>query len=87
MKIHWPKFRKLMAQHHDIEGFYRVGLERLFIMKEERESSLLLESAEARYLEFLASHRGPLANIPQYHIASYLGISPVSLSRICKQLS
>ena len=55
-------------------------------MKEQRESSLLIESAEARYLKFLETHEDILDYIPQYHIALYLGISPVSLSRIRKKL-
>jgi len=87
IKIAWREFRELMEQHHDIEKFYRLGLEKLFIMKEERESSFLLESAEERYREFLRSHKSLLSEIPQYHVASYLGINPVSLSRIRKQIS
>jgi len=82
VKIDWPAFRKLMKTHHDIERFYRIGLEKLFIMKEERESSFLLKSATERYEQFLIDHRGFWQQIPQYHIASYLGITPVSLSRI-----
>jgi CRP-like cAMP-binding protein len=87
IKIQWAKFRKLMNQYHDIEKFYRIGLEKLFIVKEERESSFLLDSAEDRYREFLRSHETMLSEITQYHIASYLRINPVSLSRIRKQIN
>lgn len=87
VRIKWNEFRELMNQYHDIERFYRKGLEKLFIMKEERESSLLLQSAEARYREFLISHRPMLSEIAQYHVASYLGINPVSLSRIRKKIN
>ncbi|MFT7128825.1 MAG: hypothetical protein ACI89U_000933 [Gammaproteobacteria bacterium] len=54
-----------MNQHHDIDKFYRVGLEKIFNMKEELESSLLLKSAEARYREFLVSHKNMLDEMTQ----------------------
>ncbi len=55
---------------------------RLFIEKEERERSLLLDDASTRYLNFIEAHPGYESRISQYHIASYIGITPVSLSRI-----
>ncbi|SHL46570.1 cAMP-binding domain of CRP or a regulatory subunit of cAMP-dependent protein kinases [Desulfatibacillum alkenivorans DSM 16219] len=55
---------------------------RMFLEKECRERSLLMDDAAARYLDFLEAHPGLEDRVSQYHIASYLGISPVSLSRI-----
>jgi len=55
---------------------------KLFIEKEQRERSLLLDDATTRYLRFLQDYPGYEERIPQYHIASYLGITAVSLSRI-----
>lgn len=40
------------------------------------------EKPEARYLHLLESHPEIVKRIPQHYIASYLGITPVSLSRI-----
>lgn len=58
----------------------------LFTQNALREAELLSLSPEARYQAFLAGH-GPLAErLPQHHVASYLGISPVSLSRIRARL-
>ena len=59
---------------------------RMFIEKECRERSLLMDDATTRYLSFLEAHPGLEKRISQYHIASYLGISPVSLSRIRSRL-
>ncbi|WP_370979058.1 Crp/Fnr family transcriptional regulator [Agaribacterium sp. ZY112] len=44
-------------------------------------------SPEEHYLELTKSNPDLLKRIPQYHLASYLGIKPQSLSRIKKRLS
>jgi hypothetical protein len=54
----------------------------LFIEKEDRERSFLTEDAKTRYLCFKEKHPDLEQQIHQFHIASFLGISPVSLSRI-----
>jgi hypothetical protein len=59
----------------------------LYVRKERREISFLLEDAETRYLEFLRSFPSDAGEIPQYQIASYLGIRPQSLSRLKKKFS
>lgn len=56
--------------------------EELFVKKERREAELLLDDAAARYANFLSAYPGLEDRILQRHVASYLGISPVSLSRI-----
>lgn len=54
----------------------------LFVRKERREISLLCASAAERYETFIKEFPGLSDRIPQYFIASYLGVSPESLSRI-----
>lgn len=61
-----------------IAGF----ITRLALQKERREASFLLNSAVERYEAFLAEFADIAGRVPQYHIASYLGITPVALSRI-----
>ena len=65
-----------------IERFARKIIEIEWCKKEERELRLVLNSAEERYDHFLKEHPELENQIPQYHIASYLGITPVALSRI-----
>lgn len=60
--------------------------EMLVVEKERREKELLSDDAETRYLRFLDRHPGIEGRIQQYHIASYLGITPVALSRIRSRL-
>lgn len=66
----WQKFGRLIAE------YLTVGLE-------ERMVSLLLQSPEERYIDLLHSNKTKiLERIPQHYIANYLGITPVSMSRI-----
>ncbi|NOT04049.1 MAG: Crp/Fnr family transcriptional regulator [Anaerolineales bacterium] len=60
--------------------------ERLFMKKEKRESSLLLDDAQTRYIKFRNEYPGLESRIKQHLIASYLGITPVTLSRIRARL-
>lgn len=60
-------------------------LEKAFMTKENRERELLLSNAEQRYEIFKIEFPNLDSRIRQHLIASYLGISPVSLSRIRKK--
>lgn len=71
----WQKFGRLIAE------YLGTGLE-------ERMVSLLMQSPEERYLSLLNSNKIKIIErIPQHYIANYLGITPVSLSRIRKRLA
>ena len=83
----YAAYQALAAGH---PGWARVNQRRaelLFIKKEQREASLLLDDAETRYRQFLADYPGLEARVRQHHIASYLGITPVALSRIRARMS
>ena len=70
-------------------GAERIGksmIERLYIMREEKEISFATQSAEQNYLDLLKSQPELIMQIPQKYIASYLGITPESLSRIRSRL-
>ncbi|MCX7132576.1 Crp/Fnr family transcriptional regulator [Aeromonas sp.] len=55
-------------------------------IKEEKELLLLTESPQARYQHFLQCFPELDARVPDHQIAAYLGITPISLSRIRKRL-
>lgn len=82
IEIPYDLLRNLMDKSHGWERFVRKSVERLYIRKEERERELLYLSAVERYEAFLLKYPGLDKRIAQYHIASYIGISPVSLSRL-----
>jgi hypothetical protein len=54
----------------------------LLVRKELRTRSLLQQNAKERYLSFLETYPNLADRIPQYQLASYLGITEVSISRI-----
>lgn len=76
----------LFDQHRCWEKLGRILAEQLYIKKELREAEFLLDDAETRYLAFQKQYPGLEDRLPQYHIASYIGITPVALSRIRKQM-
>jgi len=61
-------------------------VEAVYIMKEMREKSFLLDNATTRYLNFRKNYPDLENKIKLYHIASFLGITPEALSRIRKKL-
>ncbi len=75
----------LYDNHPSLERFARRIIEFEWIKKEDREIRLVLNNAEERYERFLIDHPTLESRIPQYHIASFLGITPVALSRIRRQ--
>jgi len=72
----------LFPRHRSLETLARLIAERFYIEKEQREIELVLLQADERYRIFRDNYPGLENDIPQYHIASYLGITPTQLSRI-----
>jgi CRP-like cAMP-binding protein len=80
--------KKLFAENQAWNTFGRVLAEYLGLGLEERMVGLLTLSPEQRYLELLNSTRKKIIErIPQHLIANYLGITPVSLSRIRNRIN
>lgn len=77
----------LFDAHHDLERFARKLAELYFVHKEKREVDIVLLDAHKRYLQFQQEYPALEQIIPQYHIASYLGITPTQLSRIRSRFS
>ncbi|NLQ17301.1 Crp/Fnr family transcriptional regulator [Marinomonas sp. M1K-6] len=82
----WNAFYAQMRHDTGFLECYAKFLERIFITKEERENAFVKHSAERRYLEFCATYPELKNTIPQQQIASYIGITPVALSRIRQKL-
>ncbi len=57
-------------------------LSKNYIQNLDRTTSLLLDSAETRYLKLMENQPEILQQVPLYMVASYLGITPEALSRI-----
>lgn len=70
-----------------MERFFRLLIEANHIATYRRVADSLSASAEERYLKFIKTYPELYEQVPQHQIASYLGITPQSLSRIRKELS
>ena len=81
-----PGHEKGMSVPGYAEGF-RLGVLKHAAAKDHRIVSAMSDSAEVRYLDFLNTYSSIAARVPQWMLASYLGISPETLSRIRKNLS
>ena len=80
------EFTELYDEHPVFDRLGRKLTELLLVRKELRTRSFLQQSAKERYLDFCHKHPDLLVRVPQYHIASYLGMTEVSLSRLKKDI-
>ncbi len=76
---------KLYKEHPAFEAFQRKNFEKRIAILQKRILSLLTLSASDKYDQFLKDYSDFEKIIPNYQIASYLGITPQSLSRIRKE--
>ncbi|MCX6266749.1 MAG: Crp/Fnr family transcriptional regulator [Bacteroidetes bacterium] len=66
---------------------FLISAEWSFVEKQQQQIDLLLKTAEQRYLDLLEKQPNLIQRTPQKHVASYLGITTQSLSRIRKKIS
>ncbi len=82
----YSSIQSLYTIYPDVERGARILAEQFFVQKEQREIDLVLLDAEKRYQIFRHDFPGLEQLIPQYYVASYLGITPTQLSRIRRKL-
>jgi len=82
--IHFADLEELFQEYHDIERLGRlIALQTTFLLQY-RIDSIQFFSAEERYDDFIKTHPTILQRAPLGHIASYLGMNQVTLSKIRK---
>jgi CRP-like cAMP-binding protein len=72
----------LFNKHHEIERLMRIAYEKYYIRLEERFVNAQFKTAGERYENLLAQTPHIIERVPLGYIASYLGISQETLSRI-----
>ena len=77
---------EMLETEPDGQKLLRLVVENLAFGLRDRLLSLYRDSPEQRYLNFLESEPKLLQRIPQYYLASYLGIEPESLSRLKRRV-
>ena len=83
-----PRSHETLAEN--VPGYaaaHRQGLQRHAAAKDKRIISSLSASAQDRYLQFLDTYPSLVTRVPQWMVASYLGVSPETVSRIRRKLS
>ncbi len=81
------KAQALFKRFPRFETISRNIMEAAFAKQREALSSYYVDSPEQRYLKLIKSRPGLIQRIPQYHLASYIGVKPESLSRIRKRIA
>jgi len=76
------ELNELTEKHYEIELMYRGVLELSLLISQKRMYSMLFETAKERYNNFLKSSPFLINRVPSMYIASYLGITPETLSRV-----
>ena len=82
LKIEYSKEQELKNSNHKFETFFRIMAEKGLAFEHRRILFNLTHDAEARYENFLLNYPNFVQRVPQYALASYLGMSTEFLSRI-----
>lgn len=80
------RLEELLERYHEIERFVRIAYEKYYIRLEERFVNAQFKTAAERYEDLLKHAPHILGRAPLGYIASYLGISAETLSRIRSKL-
>ena len=80
-------FESGLRNSHAMEHFWRKSLEEEYLTQYVNSTNKNALSNEERYLRLLRKRPDLFQRVPQYLIASYLGLTPVGLSKIRKRLS
>lgn len=78
---------KLYADVPKFERFFRMAFQNSYVALQRRILASISQTAEERYLQFSQNYPEIEQKVPQHQVASYLGITPESLSRLRKQLA
>jgi CRP-like cAMP-binding protein len=78
--------QKIFNQFPRLESIARKIVENTFSEYQQTITTYMTDTPERRYLRLLESRPDLIQRIPQYQLASYIGVQPESLSRIRKRL-
>jgi len=82
LSISYKDFQQLLKSKPKLNELVRKILEERFVALHDLFTSQILDSPEERYVKLQKDRPDLINRIPQHQIATYLGVTPVSLSRI-----
>ena len=86
-QLPYDRIEAACRRHHCLSEYFRRTTERAFAFSRKRVQANISMTAEERYLAYLARYPDIAQRVPQYVIASYLGMSPEFLSKIRSKLA
>ena len=84
LQIHRDSLEKLYNQVPSLERFFRIKFQIAYTSLQERHLDEMSLTAKERYEDFQKKYRDIEQSVPQYMVASYLGITPEHLSSLRK---
>ena len=82
LQMRYEDIEALCREIHALSEYFRLTTERAFAYSRRRVISNISKSAEERYFEYLEKYPHIANRVPQYVLASYLGVSAEFLSKI-----
>jgi CRP-like cAMP-binding protein len=87
IQISYGDLQQLFIEISKLERFFRIIIQKAFVAAQKRILNNLSLSAMDRYLQFREQYPTIEQRVPQYMVASYLGITKEFLSKIRAQLT
>ena len=87
VNVPYTLIQECYAKYRNFEKYGRLIAEKHLTKRQNRIESFLFDSAEERYINFIARNKNILDRISLTHLSSFLGIKRQSLTRIRKKLS
>ncbi len=80
--IHYSNLTQLAGRHHEVETIFRKMLTQSLILSQYRMDAIQFETAQQRYTKLVAASPELIKRVPLSYIASFLGVTIETLSRI-----
>ena len=85
--INRPSWETLLEKLPVLERYFRILIQNSLIATQRRLMESLSETAEKKYLKFMKMYPESIQRVPQHMIASYLGITRETLSRLRRDIA
>ena len=86
-QIGYENVERICDEYPRFERFFRLVAQKAFAFSQKRALSNIGKSAEERYLEYAQMYPKIIQRVPQYVLASYLGMTPEFLSKVRAKLA
>lgn len=87
LQVEKQDLEKLYLEVPKFDRFFRILLQNAFVANQQRILASISQTAEEQYLAFVKKYPSLEQRVPQHQVASYLGITPETISRIRRNLA